>query len=423
MRSALAVFALSLTCLSAACASAQPAQPAEQTASRFTESPAHGGKLLLMHYMPWYQTPELRGYWGGHWTGWDAGHDPAQIDAQGKPDIWSHYHPLIGTYDSADPAVLECHLLQMKLAGVDGVIVDWYGILDAADYAPNQVASVALFDACAKMGMGFAACYEDRTVEQAIKEGVLKQEQAGEHLAETFQWLQEHWFSADHYVRYFGKPLLLCFGPIYLHDERVWQDALASTTDRPAFFPLHHLWPKIGGDGGFTWVHYNAWEGAKSSAQVRKNLQGVFDRTSQDPERVITSAVPGFRDVYKNPHPVLSHRNGVTLRETLGAALAAESPVVQLVTWNDYGEGTMFEPTHEFGYLFLEILQDARRAEIGAEAMPFTHDDLRLPARLLELRKAGAVAQDKLDAIADHLRDGRVAEARAALDALAAASH
>ena len=32
--------------------------------------------------------------------------------------------------------------------------------------------------------------------------------------------------------------------------------------------------------------------------------------------------------------------------------------MVQLITWNDYGEGTMIEPTMEFGYTMLEHVQN-----------------------------------------------------------------
>ena len=41
-------------------------------------------------------------------------------------------------YDSADPVALEYHVALMKLAGIDGVIVDWYGMDNFNDYALNQ---------------------------------------------------------------------------------------------------------------------------------------------------------------------------------------------------------------------------------------------------------------------------------------------
>ncbi|MGI9467534.1 MAG: hypothetical protein ACR2OA_10465, partial [Rubripirellula sp.] len=94
-------------------------------------------KLLLAHYMPWYQAKPFAPAWGWHWK--MNKFDPDATDVGDSPEsakrqIASHFYPLIGPYDSADPAVLECQLLQMKLAGIDGVIVDWYGLSDLYDY-------------------------------------------------------------------------------------------------------------------------------------------------------------------------------------------------------------------------------------------------------------------------------------------------
>jgi hypothetical protein len=35
--------------------------------------------------------------------------------------------------------------------------------------------------------------------------------------------------------------------------------------------------------------------------------------------------------------------------------------LVQVVTWTDFGEGTIVEPTREYGYRDLGMLQDFRR--------------------------------------------------------------
>jgi len=91
-------------------------------------------------------------------------------------------------------------------------------------------------------------------------------------------------------------------------------------------------------------------------------------------------------------------------------------PLIQLVTWNDYGEGTMIEPTHEFGYTFLEIIQQARRKELG-QAFTFTAEDLRLPSHLYALRKKGSVPAAELDRISQLLNTGACSEARRLLDA------
>lgn len=366
------------------------------------------GKKLLMHYMPWYiaDTPGGRGSWGGHWTGWRNQHDPTAVNEKGLPDIWSHYHPLIGVYDSIEEDVLECQLLQMKLAGINGVIADWYGIKDVADYRPTHEATQKLFAVAGRLGMEFSVCYEDRTVQLMVERGHLSSNDIAAHLIEVMEWMQSHWFGAKHYTKWNGRPLLLNFGPIYIKDSEPWSRALSSVDPRPRFFALHHLWQDVNADGGFYWVHQNHWEGNPDYPELKRRLHGEFNYRSDDPEQAIVSALPGFKDVYDNPHPVLEHNGGRTMRDSLNAAMDGPWPVIQLVTWNDYGEGTMIEPTHEFGYTFLEIIQDHRKAELGVDNLPFTHEDLRLPARLLELRRSGTVNETELDAVAQLIRMG-----------------
>jgi hypothetical protein len=376
-----------------------------------------GGKPLLMHYMPWYKTPEKRGAWGSHWTGHEKQHNPSVIGADGLPDIWSHYHPLIGLYDSTDADVLMCQLLQMKFAGVDGVIADWYGIAPTADYPEVHEATQALFAATKKAGMYFAVCYEDRSVQLLVEWGKLQPAETTNHLADTFQWMQTNWFTDAHYYRINDRPLLLNFGPVYLQDPATWTAAMALLPVRPAFFALHHLWRQAGADGGFTWVHYDPWSGDLQPSTIRTRIGEVFTYFSKNPAEVIVSAYPGFNDVYRERHPELAHRNGETLRETLSVAMAGPWPLVQLITWNDYGEGTIIEPTHEFGYTFLEVIQQERRAEIGAK-LPYTADDLRLPAAWLALKKSGKHDEAKLNHIEQLLRLGYTGIARTEIEKL-----
>jgi len=368
--------------------------------------------------MPWYQTPARRGAWGSHWTGPDASHHPDQLGADGLPDIWSHYHPLIGPYDSTDPDVLECHLLQMKLAGIDGVIADWYGIGATADYPLTHDATRALFAATVRCGMKFAVCYEDRSVKLMVEWNHLRPDEVTNHLAGTFQWMQREWFGSPSYLRVHGSPLVLNFGPVYLQQPEVWRAAMAALPEQPALFGLHHLWRLAGADGGFTWVHPDPWEGAPPPQQILNRIGEVFTYFSSNVDEVIVSAFPGFNDVYAHEnHHEIDHRDGQTLRETLSVAMAGPWPLIQLVTWNDYGEGTMIEPTHEFGYTFLEIIQQARRSEQGAAFAPGA-EDLRLPARLYALRRKGVVAADELDRIATLLGRGDLPAARRLLDQL-----
>ena len=372
-------------------------------------------KVLLMHYLPWYVTPAVRGTWGSHWTGPDSQHNPAQISTNGLPDIWSHYHPLIGVYDSSDPDVLECHLLQMKLAGIDGVIADWYGISNSADYPQIHKATCALFDGTGRYGMKFAACFEDRSIELTVNRGKLQPEQVTDFLSQTLRWLQAEWFTKPQYFRLHGRPLFLNWGPTYIRDAAIWSAAFQGLPTRPAFYGLHHLWKNAGADGGFTWIHHDPWDGIPTKETIQKRIREAFTYFSTNTAKVIVSAYPGFNDVYAKHLRPLDYRGSDTLRETLEVGMAGPWPLIQFATWNDYGEGTMIEPTHEFGYTFLEIIQQARQKELG-RSFAFTAADLRLPARLYALRKNRAISATMLDRIAQLLNEGACQKARHELD-------
>src|SRR5688572_29912082 len=112
----IALLAIGIACLGGLMSvSLHTAQAQDETAER---------PLLLTHFMPWYQTPDVSGYWGWHWR---MDHFDPSKTVDGRQQIASQFMPLTGPYDSQDETVLEYQVLLMKLSGIDGVIVDWYG--------------------------------------------------------------------------------------------------------------------------------------------------------------------------------------------------------------------------------------------------------------------------------------------------------
>jgi hypothetical protein len=118
---------------------------------------------VYMHYMPWFQSKDVSGYWGSHWT--MKNKNPETILDNGQREIASHYYPLIGPYDSKDLDVIQYHLLLMKYAGVDGVLIDWYGSHNVYDYRPNLSGANALIDNIDDVGLQFGIVYEEFTAE------------------------------------------------------------------------------------------------------------------------------------------------------------------------------------------------------------------------------------------------------------------
>ena len=149
----------------------------------------------MVHYMPWFQAKPPRRQWGWHWT---MNVEQPDTLVKGLPQIASHYHPLIGPYDSDDEAVLECQAQLMKLAGIDGALVDWYGNVDCDDYLPNHVAAQHFISVSERAGLKFGIVYEDRTVLNLIKHGKTTAGSAVGTAGNTLMhWVDRNWFSAN----------------------------------------------------------------------------------------------------------------------------------------------------------------------------------------------------------------------------------
>ena len=367
--------------------------------------------LIFVHYLPWFASRPTSKAFGWHWT---MNHfDPSKM-TKGRRQAASHYDPLIGLYDSSDANALECHALLMKMAGVDGVMIDWYGRDNYFDYAVLDRNTQKMIDAADKAGLQFAVMYEDRVVPKLISGGVLKEADADSHGHDMLLWMTQNWFSKPSYLKLEGRPVLTVFGPLYYKADD-WKKMFEGLAPVPLLFSEYE--PHAGAAGAFYWPSPEG--GGKHS----KEKLDAFYEHSKDWQLTIPCAYPRFDDIYEQAgvHPSygsIKDRGGKTYQQTLERALSSGQPVVQIATWNDWGEGTQIEPSVEFGYRDLEVTQEMRRKYID-KGFKYKADDLRLPVQLYRLRRQpGLTAAEKarLDGIAKLLFAGQTAEAAKQLE-------
>ena len=387
------------------------AAAAEPTATAAPASPAQEPTRILAHVMPWFEAKPASEKWGWHWT--MNAFDPDHVRA-GRRAIAAHYYPRIGPYDSGDPAVIECQLLTMKLAGIDGIIVPWTGLTDLYDYPVNHRNTQALHSAATKLGMSFAICYEDQTIPKLVAAGRLKAEDRVRHARREIEWMQQHWFRSESYLKLRGSPVLLSFGQSGLSDAE-WAEVLGALKEAPVYVSLHHR--RTAAAGAFDWplpkLGLNAVD--RFYAEAKEKGWGL----------AIPVAFPRFHDIYAEAkvHDSwgrIDDDQGRTFTTTLERALRSGAPFVQIATWNDWGEGTAIEPSREFGDRDLKAIQRLRRRFVDEPFAP-TAEDLALPERLLELRRNPSERPERaaaLDAVALMLANGKTANARAALRTL-----
>jgi len=380
-------------------------------------APAKSPHYLLAHYMPWFEANPTLHKWGWHWT---MGHmNPDQM-TKGRREIASRYYPLIGPYDSNDPDTLECHVLLMKLAGIDGVLIDWYGMDDYLDYGLNNRNTLHMIQYIKRAGLHYGIVYEEQTVPKLMEGNIITGTDPVPHGKRVLQWMQQQWFSDPAYITLSGKPVFLVFGGGYFKGDQ-WQQIFSSISTPLTFFTEDNRRPPA--DGAFAWPNPSA--GLEGS---RKQTDTFYTEAAHWPT-FMPAAYPRFEDFYQqtggHSWGQIDDQGGKTYVETLERSLKSGAPITQLVTWNDWGEGTIIEPSLEFGYRDLEVTQRLRRKYLDPR-FHYTPTDLRLPIALYTLRKQLAgdnVAQARLENASRLLFAGKVDQARAALRALRAERH
>lgn len=323
---------------------------------------------IYVHMMPWFQTPETLGgsNWGYHWT--MNATNPNTLNSAGQRNIASYYYPLTGPYDSTDPNIIEYQMLLMKLSGVDGVIVDWYGQQGTnGDINSLLTASNDIVNVTSSYGLQFAACLEDRFAASTS------------NVTANINYLQSNYFTKSNYIHAGNNnaPLLPIFGPVTFTQPSQWTTIMSGTTARPDILPLQYQSQQVGSyaNGEFAWVYQDA--GTSDYLTVLKNFL-----TQQAPHlnSAMGVAYPGFNAYYQaagvsGPTFVIPSNNGQTLANVLSvdSTYSADMNMLQLATWNDYGEGTMFEPTVQTGFTYLLQLQQFTGVAYGLSQLEMVY--------------------------------------------------
>ena len=370
---------------------------------------------VYMHYMPWFQTPETLGAnnWGWHWT--MNNRNPNVIGSNGQRQIASNYYPLIGPYDSSDPNVIEYHMLLMKLSGIDGVIVDWYGQKGTnGDINSLLSASNTIINKTANYGLKYSVCLEDRFAGSTSD------------VTANINYASQNYFGQSNYIRVgaSNSPLMPIFGPVKYQQASSWSTIMAGVPSPPALLPLWYQSSQVGSyaKGEYSWIYQD--QGTSDQQTLQQNFL-----TQQSPTlgMAMGIAYPGYNDFYAQGGAgagsgfTIPSNNGQTLANLLAmdSTYSSHMNMLQLATFNDYGEGTMFEPTVQDGFSDLQQIQRFTGVSYGLA-------DLQLVYQLYEARTqlaGNTAAQTTLNQAAANINQLNIAAAHVSLaSALASAA-
>jgi hypothetical protein len=240
-------------------------------------------------------------------------------------------------YSSSDPKQIHRQITDMISRGIDGVIIDWYGPNNSIDQATKLV----MTEAEAHPGFTFAIMVDQGALKWNSCSGC-SPEQA---LISQLRYVEQTYFPSPAYMTLQGQPVVTNFN-IDLAYSINWDDVRASLSTQPAFlFQNNNGFTHVLSEGSYSWV-------MPTTSDYGIGYLSNFYNTGMaiQNDETVGATYKGFNDTLASwgSNRIMSQQCGQTWLQTFsevnglyhsGKQLAA----LQLVTWNDYEEGTEIE--------------------------------------------------------------------------------
>ena len=254
---------------------------------------------VAIFYYAWYGTPGL----DGAWLHWGQGeHEP-------PARIGSTYYPARGAYSSGDPSVVRAQMREIAAAGIDTVVVSWWGPGTTEDARLRPVAAAAT-------GAG-------------LQVALHVEPWPGRTPAATVQ--------AVSVLRGLGIRDVYVYDSTREPDEE-WRSALAGLAGMRVF--AHTALPGKAARGGFQGLY---------TYDVLVHDGRAFGRMCAGARRLglacAPSVGPGFDAFRATGEGRVRERNDGRWYDHMWAAATRATPdVVTITSYNEWHEGTQIEP-------------------------------------------------------------------------------
>lgn len=292
----------------------------------FRTSKTRYSKLLLSFYYPWYGNPSGP---TKRWRAWNP-----------KKAYASKNTPLLGYYDSKDPAIIKKHIEYAKRAGIDGFIVSWWGINSFEDSIFDNILRIAEKESF------FVTIYYETAWDK-------------HSLLNDFSYIFNKYTKSNSFLKCQGKPVLFVYSRIVKNSRREDWEFIHDKLEKSGkeFFLI--------GDGFseniipiFDGIHlYDL--GFHSLSAIRKIYQQGAMYHSVIGGLFVGTVMPGYDDtVIRKPGTVIDRRNGKYYKDMWEMALRNDPQWIVITSFNEWHEGSEIEPSKEYGDEYLELTAD-----------------------------------------------------------------
>jgi hypothetical protein len=277
--------------------------------------------------------------------------------------LYAHLVPWFGFgdhvevgYNSADVLQVQKQVTDMISRGLDGVIIDWYGsgTLMHKFGSYDQATQGIMLDAEKHPGFTFAIMEDVGALKECGRRSGCD---LTETLIDDLNYAHRTYEGSPAYMRYNDRPVVLFFGMTTVKID--WQRVRSRVAGDPLFvFRNSGAFVHEVSDGGYAWVSsrqksQNALTEAKDQAPYpgMGYLDGYYNSAAHHADALSLGAgFKGFDDSIAlwSGGRYLDQQCGQTWLRSIAEAgnyYSVEEQMygIQLVTWNDYEEGTEFE--------------------------------------------------------------------------------
>jgi hypothetical protein len=240
-------------------------------------------------------------------------------------------------YSSHDPVQIHRQITDMISRGIDGVIIDWYGDKDYTD----QTAKLVMAEAEQHPGFTFAIMIDKGAIALSPCSGCSPQQT----LIHQVQYVEQTYIPSSAYMRVNNRPVITNFD-IDLHYTIDWNAVSKAASTNPDFIFQHSSgFAHAVSGGSYAWVIVNVTDYGMS--YLTKFYQAGI---AAPQEYTIGGAYKGFNDTLASwgSNRITGQQCGQTWLQTFAKInnfynSGKQLDAVQLVTWNDYEEGTEIE--------------------------------------------------------------------------------
>jgi len=262
--------------------------------------------------------------------------------------IYAHYMPWFGSsshmnvgYRSDDGAQVKKQVEDMISRGIQGAIIDWYG---PAATLQDTSAKLVMKEAEAHAGFTFAVMEDAGALVTAAEQNGCD---VTSQLISDLNYIVSTFTSSPAYIKVNGKTPIFMFGVTGWYED--WARVQAALPSSVALIFRGNEGLRLNASGGaFQWLDLSSDDPFDEEIAAQ---DAFYNAATQKPSLItLGSAYKGFNDTAAkwSTNRLVDQHCGQTWLDTFANigqhySTSNQLPALQIVTWNDYEEGTAIE--------------------------------------------------------------------------------